>query len=123
MKNLRISYHVFVILSKIFIDRYLLFLISGEDEEWSDSEKTPSVSSGVDGGGSAVSSPIAPPVVEEDSSLPPPPRLNPASSSTSSSTSEDIRLRLSVLEDTRKRLVSLTEDIEVINFIMFVLIY
>ncbi|XP_025270925.1 zinc finger protein ush isoform X1 [Camponotus floridanus] len=88
--------------------------LSREDEEWSDSEKTPSVSSGVDGGGSAVSSPIAPPVVEEDSSLPPPPRLNPASSSTSSSTSEDIRLRLSVLsEDTRKHLVSLTEDIEV----------
>ncbi|XP_039312787.1 zinc finger protein ush isoform X4 [Solenopsis invicta] len=84
-----------------------------EDEEWSDSEKTPSVSSGVDGGGSAVSSPVAPPVIEEDSSLPPPPRLNPTSSSTSSSASEDIKLRLSVLsEDTRKRLVNLTEDIE-----------
>ncbi|TGZ49412.1 Zinc finger protein ush [Temnothorax longispinosus] len=85
--------------------------VPGEDEEWSDSEKTPSVSSGVDGGGSAVSSPVA--VVEEDSSLPPPPRLNPALSSTSSSASEDIKLRLSVLsEDARKRLASFAEDIE-----------
>ncbi|XP_076648550.1 zinc finger protein ush isoform X2 [Halictus rubicundus] len=85
-----------------------------EDEEWSDSEKTPSVSSGVDGGGSAVSSPVAP-VVEEESSLPPPPRLNPPSSvSIANSTADDIRLRLSVLsEDARKRLASLTEDIEV----------
>lgn len=95
---------------------FLCFLvISGEDEEWSDSEKTPSVSSGVEGGGSAVSSPIAP-VVEEESSLPPPPRLNPPSSSVAiaNSTTEDIRLRLSVLsEDARKRLASLTEDIEV----------
>lgn len=86
-----------------------------EDEEWSDSEKTPSVSSGVEGGGSAVSSPIAP-IVEEESSLPPPPRLNPPSSSVviANSAAEDIRLRLSVLsEDARKRLASLTEDIEV----------
>ena len=89
------------------------FLVSGEDEEWSDSEKTPSVSSGVDGGagGSAVSSPVAPPV-EEDLSFPPPPRLNPASSSISE---EDIKLRLSVLsENTRLRLVN--EDIEVRRF-------
>lgn len=95
------------------------FTVSGEDEEWSDSEKTPSVSSGVEGGGSAVSSPIAP-VVEEESSLPPPPRLNPPSSSVAiaNSAAEDIRLRLSVLsEDARKRLASLTEDIEVkLNF-------
>lgn len=91
------------------------FVVSGEDEEWSDSEKTPSVSSGVEGGGSAVSSPIAP-IVEEESSLPPPPRLNPPSSSVviANSAAEDIRLRLSVLsEDARKRLASLTEDIEV----------
>ncbi|XP_032678048.1 zinc finger protein ush isoform X3 [Odontomachus brunneus] len=87
-------------------------LPSREDEEWSDSEKTPSVSSGVDGGGSAVSSPVAP-VVEEDSSLPPPPRLNPVLSSVNSA-NEDLRIRLSVLpEETRKRLASLTEDIEV----------
>ncbi|XP_078046581.1 zinc finger protein ush isoform X3 [Augochlora pura] len=89
----------------------------GEDEEWSDSERTPSVSSGVEGGGSAVSSPVAP-VVEEESSLPPPPRLNhPSSVSVSianSTAADDIRLRLSVLsEDARKRLASLTEDIEV----------
>lgn len=90
----------------------VFLLISGEDEEWSDSEKTPSVSSGVDGGGSAVSSPIAP-VVEEDSSLPPPPRLNPVSSSANSA-NEDLRIRLSVLpEDARKRLANLTEDLEV----------
>ncbi|XP_014467789.1 PREDICTED: zinc finger protein ush isoform X2 [Dinoponera quadriceps] len=83
-----------------------------EDEEWSDSEKTPSVSSGVDGGGSAVSSPVAP-VVEEDSSLPPPPRLNPVSSSANSA-NEDLRSRLSVLpEDARKRLANLTDDLEV----------
>ena len=90
-------------------------MVAGEDEEWSDSEKTPSVSSGVEGGGSAVSSPIAP-IVEEESSLPPPPRLNPPSSSVAiaNSAAEDIRLRLSVLpEDARKRLASLTEDIEV----------
>ncbi|XP_012230417.1 zinc finger protein ush isoform X2 [Linepithema humile] len=85
-----------------------------EDEEWSDSEKTPSVSSGVDGGGSAVSSPVAP-TVEEESSVPPPPRLNPASSSVSSSVSEDLRLRLSVFTEDRKRLTNLVEDIEVVK--------
>lgn len=91
-------------------------MVSGEDEEWSDSEKTPSVSSGVDGvGSSPVSSPVAP-VVEEDSSLPPPPRLNSVLSSVNSA-NEDLRLRLSVLpEEARKRLVSLTEDIEVRHF-------
>ncbi|KAH0950749.1 hypothetical protein HN011_002503 [Eciton burchellii] len=103
-----------MVVSRVTSDQRWQLLKKREDEEWSDSEKTPSVSSGVDGGGSAVSSPVAPPVIEEDSSLPPPPRLNPASSSTSSSASEDIRLRLNVLsEDTRKRLASLTEDIEV----------
>ncbi|XP_012281275.1 zinc finger protein ush isoform X2 [Orussus abietinus] len=82
-----------------------------EDEEWSDSEKTPSVSSGVEGGGSAVSSPAAP-AAEEEPSLPPPPRLAGVAAPTSAA--EDIRLRLSVLsEDARKRLAILTEDIEV----------
>ncbi|XP_001605264.2 zinc finger protein ush isoform X2 [Nasonia vitripennis] len=68
-----------------------------EDEEWSDSEKTPSVSSGLEGGGSAVSSPSgAGQLAEQDElvALPPPPRL-------------------SVLpDDARKRLASLTEDYE-----------
>ncbi|XP_043284302.1 zinc finger protein ush isoform X2 [Venturia canescens] len=104
--------------------------IKWEDEEWSDSEKTPSVSSGLEGGGSAVSSPAAP-NVDEDSNQPPPPRLT-ANNSTSTNTNatnsgsagsttsipnssgEDIRLRLSVLsEDARKRLASLTEDFEI----------
>ncbi|XP_024944046.1 zinc finger protein ush isoform X2 [Cephus cinctus] len=90
-----------------------IFRMKWEDEEWSDSEKTPSVSSGIEGGGSAVSSPAAPPV-EEEPNLPPPPRLNPSGTGLPpTSAAEDFRLRLSVLsEDTRKRLVSLTEDIE-----------
>lgn len=93
----------------------------GEDEEWSDSEKTPSVSSGVEGGGSAVSSPSAP-AVEEESSLPPPPRLNSVLPViTPNSVAEDIRLRFSVLsEDARKRLSSLTEDIEVSFIFLFI---
>ncbi|XP_006566425.2 zinc finger protein ush isoform X4 [Apis mellifera] len=104
-----------MVVSGEFVNRYWDNSRKWEDEEWSDSEKTPSVSSGVEGGGSAVSSPIAP-IVEEESSLPPPPRLNPPSSSVviANSAAEDIRLRLSVLsEDARKRLASLTEDIEV----------
>ncbi|XP_033208044.1 zinc finger protein ush [Belonocnema kinseyi] len=83
-----------------------------EDEEWSDSEKTPSVNSGAEGCGSAVSSPSAS-AVEEESSLPPPPRLNSISVIPLNSVAEDTRLRLSVLsEDARKRLCSLTEEIE-----------
>ncbi|XP_043665426.1 zinc finger protein ush isoform X1 [Vespula pensylvanica] len=86
-----------------------------EDEDWSDSEKTPSVSSGVEGGGSAVSSPVGAANVEEDSSLPPPPRLNASSSSNSivfNSAADDIKQRFSVLtENARKRLTSLTEEI------------
>ncbi|XP_046595390.1 zinc finger protein ush isoform X1 [Neodiprion lecontei] len=76
----------------------------GEDEEWSDSEKTPSVSSGIDGGGSGVSSPAAHPG-EDESSLPPPPRLNSA---------EEIRPRLQTVlpEDVRKRLGNRAEEIE-----------
>ncbi|XP_014607308.1 PREDICTED: zinc finger protein ush [Polistes canadensis] len=89
---------------------------SGEDEDWSDSEKTPSVSSGVEGGGSAVSSPVGAVNVEEDSSLPPPPRLNASSSSSNSivfnSAADDIKQRFNVLtENARKRLTSLTEEI------------
>lgn len=91
-------------------------LISGEDEDWSDSEKTPSVSSGVEGGGSAVSSPVGATNVEEDSSLPPPPRLNASSSSSNSivfnSAADDIKQRFNVLtENARKRLTSLTEEV------------
>ncbi|XP_048508503.1 zinc finger protein ush isoform X2 [Athalia rosae] len=80
----------------------------GEDEEWSDSEKTPSVSSGVEGGGSGVSSPAAAHPGEEESSLPPPPRLN----------SEETRPCLKSqnvhsAEDGRKRFSnSKTEDID-----------
>ncbi|XP_051164610.1 zinc finger protein ush isoform X1 [Leptopilina boulardi] len=97
--------------SPSFLERH--FRIKREDEEWSDSEKTPSVSSGVEGGGSAVSSPSAP-AVDEESSLPPPPRLNSVLPViTPNSVAEDIRLRFNVLsEDARKRLSSLTEDIE-----------
>ncbi|XP_068992037.1 zinc finger protein ush isoform X2 [Neodiprion pinetum] len=78
--------------------------IKREDEEWSDSEKTPSVSSGIDGGGSGVSSPAAHPG-EDESSLPPPPRLNSA---------EEIRPRLQTVlpEDVRKRLGNRAEEIE-----------
>ncbi|KAH0554085.1 hypothetical protein KQX54_007480 [Cotesia glomerata] len=83
-----------------------------EDEEWSDSEKTPSVSSGVDGGGSTVSSPT-PPHPDEETSLPPPPRLNQASGILSNSSIEDFRLRLNILsDDARKRLSSLADDYE-----------
>lgn len=80
-------------------------VVTGEDEEWSDSEKTPSVSSGVDGGGSGVSSPAAHPG-EEESSLPPPPRLN---------LTDEIRPRpQNVLpEDGRKRVANRAEEIEV----------
>lgn len=95
----------------LLIECYLYF--PGEDEEWSDSEKTPSVNSGAEGCGSAVSSPAAS-AVEEESSLPPPPRLNSISVIPLNSVAEDTRLRLSVLsEDARKRLSSLTEEIEV----------
>ena len=96
----------------------MFFLLTGEDEEWSDSEKTPSVSSGVDGGGSAVSSPAAP-AVDEDSNQPPLPRLTNTAVALPNtllpnSSSEDIRLRLSVLsEDARKSLASLAKDFEV----------
>ncbi|XP_014299226.1 zinc finger protein ush isoform X2 [Microplitis demolitor] len=83
-----------------------------EDEEWSDSEKTPSVSSGVDGGGSTVSSPT-PPHPDEDTSLPPPPRLNQTPVILSNSSIEDFRLRLNILsDDARKRLSSLADDYE-----------
>ncbi|XP_011496489.1 PREDICTED: zinc finger protein ush [Ceratosolen solmsi marchali] len=83
-----------------------------EDEEWSDSEKTPSVSSGLEGGGSAVSSPTGQLVDEDLVALPPPPRLNTVAG-LANLAPEDIRLRLSALpDDARKRLASLTEDFE-----------
>lgn len=88
-----------------------MIIIAGEDEEWSDSEKTPSVSSGVEGGGSAVSSPTGQLVDEELVALqPPPPRLNQVLGP------DDIRLRLSVLptsDDARKRLAAIADDLEV----------
>ncbi|XP_014214571.1 zinc finger protein ush [Copidosoma floridanum] len=85
-----------------------------EDEEWSDTEKAPSVSSGLEGGGSGVSSPTGREQQQlgddqEQHQLPPPPRLNVVSGSQI----EDIRLRLNALpEDTRKRLATLTDDYE-----------
>lgn len=100
-------------------DNTLQLFVPGEDEEWSDSEKTPSVSSGLEGGGSAVSSPSgAGQLVDQDElvALPPPPRLNLAASLAP----DDIRLRLSVLpDDARKRLASLTEDYEVSSNLHF----
>lgn len=97
----------------------------GEDEEWSDSEKTPSVSSGLEGGGSAVSSPSGQLVDEELVALqPPPPRLNAAAvaAGIAALAPEDIRLRLSALpEDARKRLASLTEEYEVSS--LFIIIF
>ncbi|XP_063993764.1 zinc finger protein ush isoform X1 [Diachasmimorpha longicaudata] len=86
--------------------------LTREDEEWSDSEKTPSVSSGVDGPGSAVSSP-APLNLEEDNSLPPPPRLTIPQNLLGNSNPEDFRFRLSTLtDDARKRINSFAEDFE-----------
>ncbi|XP_066594176.1 zinc finger protein ush isoform X2 [Prorops nasuta] len=91
----------------------------GEDEEWSDSEKTPSVSSGVEGGlGSAVSSPIAAPIEEESCTRSSTLATTAVTASLpnctgSSGLGDDVRLRLGVLsEDARKRLATLTEDIE-----------
>ena len=85
--------------------------VAGEDEEWSDSEKTPSVSSGLEGGGSAVSSPSGQLADEELVALPPPPRLNAGLPALAH---DDIRLRLSILpEDARKRLAAFTDDYEV----------
>lgn len=97
-----------------------IFFLTGEDEEWSDSEKTPSVSSGVDGGGSGVSSP-APVNTEEDISLPPPPRLNIVSQGLlGNSNPEDFRLRLHALsEDARKTINSLAENFEVHSYLIF----
>lgn len=102
----------------------MYFLITGEDEEWSDSEKTPSVSSGLEGGGgSALSSPTGAgggshQLADDDLvTLPPPTRLN------ATDPGSDVRLRLSAVQLSspcgnddvvRKRLaVSLGDDYEV----------
>lgn len=86
----------------------MFVIFTGEDEEWSDSEKTPSVSSGLEGGaGSPLSSPSGAGggshLVDEDLiALPPPPRLSGAVEgsesrlrlSTSSSNDDVVRKRL-----------------------------
>ncbi|KAJ8670575.1 hypothetical protein QAD02_001834 [Eretmocerus hayati] len=83
-----------------------------EDEDWSDSDKTPSVSSGLEGGNSAVSSPTGQLVDDELVALqPPPPRLGLHQALAP----DDIRLKLSVLptsEDARKRLAYISDDFE-----------
>ncbi|XP_047347004.1 zinc finger protein ush isoform X1 [Vespa velutina] len=111
-----IDFEIMVVSHESSISHRRRLMRKWEDEDWSDSEKTPSVSSGVEGGGSAVSSPVGATNVEEDSSLPPPPRLNASSSSSNSiifnSAADDIKQRFNVLtENARKRLTSLTEEI------------
>ena len=79
------------------------------------------MSSGLEGGGSAVSSPTGQLADEELVGLPPPPRLNQVVAA--SLASEDIRLRLSAAaalpEDARKRLASIADDYEVLQFANF----
>ena len=83
-------------------------MFSGDDEEWSDSEKTPSVSSGLEGAGSGVSSPAAAqPGDEELVALPP--RLN----SLVGFAIDDIRLRLALSDDATKRTTNIGENCEV----------
>lgn len=94
-------------------------IFSGEDEEWSDSEKTPSVNSGVEGGGSSLPSPGTTATEEESNSTS---RLTgPVSQLAigSASSANDIRIRLGVLaEDARKRGVGLPDDTEVYSFFL-----
>ncbi|KAL7298685.1 hypothetical protein TKK_0008446 [Trichogramma kaykai] len=97
---------------------------TGDDEEWSDSEKAPSVSSGGGCGGrdgadcSGPPSPAASQLHDDDFAvtLPPPPRLNRAAQEVVVQASEDSigsRLRFNTLsDDARKRLASMAEDYE-----------